>query len=116
MNIQKGIVRYQYGKREYTLAFRPGSEARATGMDLQSELSPIDLGWRATLTLLPQGPVEIKEVYFETNYRFTRDDRIFCNGFQSWTESREFTWTDKIKKLPLSAKRFKVDRFGDYHF
>ncbi len=116
MNIQKGIIRYRYGKREYTHTFRPGSESRAMGMDIQSEFIHNELGWRATLTLIPQGPVEVKEAYFETNYRFTKDDRIFCNGFQSWTESREFTWNEKIKKLARSAKQFKVDRFGDYHF
>jgi len=116
MNIQKGIVRYQFGKREYTLAFRPGSPARGTGMDIESELIHLDLGWRATLTLIPQGTVQVKEVYFETNYRFTKDDSIFCNGFQSWTESREFSADERIKKLASSAKRFKVHCFGDYHF
>ncbi len=116
MNIQKGIVRYQFGKREYTITFRPGSPARGTGMEIESELIHLDLGWRATLTLLPQGPVQIKEVYLEANYRFTQDDRIFCNGFQSWTESREFSPGERIKKLASSAKRFKVHCFGDYHF
>lgn len=116
MNIQKGIVRYRFGKRDYTLTFRPGTPARAAGMEIESELIHLDLGWRATLTLLPQGPVQIKEVYLEANYRFTQDDRIFCNGFQSWTESREFEPGERIRKLASSAKRFKVHCFGDYHF
>ena len=116
MNIQKGSVRYQFGKREYSLSFRPGSPARGTGMEIESELIHLDHGWRATLTLLPQGPVQVKDVCLEANYRFTQDDRIFCNGFQSWTESREFTSYERIKKLARSARRFKVDRFGDYHF
>ncbi len=116
MNIQKGIVRYRYGKREYTLSFRPGSPARSMGMEIESELIQLDHGWRATLKLLPQGPVEIKEAFLEANYRFTQDDRIFCNGFQSWTESREFSSNERIRKLARSAKRFNVHCFGDYHF
>lgn len=116
MNIQKGIVRYQYGKREYTATFTPGSAARSTGIEIESDLIHLDHGWRATCTLKPQGRIQVKEVYLETNYRFTQDDRIFCNGFQSWTESREYTSRDRIRKLARSARRFKVHCFGDYHF
>jgi alpha-galactosidase len=116
MNIQKGTIKYIYRKREYTLNFRVGGIARMTGMEVSSELIHLDHGWRIIVKLEPEEAVTITSATFDANYRFTRDDMIFCNGFQSWTESRKFAPGEKMKKLARSARRFKVHCFGDYHF
>lgn len=115
MNIQKGFIRYRVRKRDYTLPFTPGVPARAQGLEVTSELLPVDHGWRLTVSLAPDGPLSLLEIFFDANYRFLPDDRIFCNGFQSWTESREFSPGERIRPLGRAGRLFKLDCFGDYN-
>jgi alpha-galactosidase len=116
MNLQQGTIRYRFGKREYTLSFRPGASASSPGIEVSSEMMHLDLGWRLKVMIEPESPIQITEAYLNINYRFTTDDRVFCNGFQSWTESREFYPNEKMKKLPVSSRKFKIQCLGDYHF
>lgn len=62
--------------------------------------------------------IEITELYHLYSYTFHAEDKIMCNGFQSWTETKEYTTTDKIKRYhPLIAPFSKP--FGDasyYHY
>ena len=116
MNLKRGTIRYQFGKREYTLSFTPGSTATSPGIEVFSEMIHLDHGWHVKIALQPEAPLTIKEAWLDVNYRFTGNDRIFCNGFQSWTESREFYPNEKMKKLPVSSRKFKIHRIGDYHF
>ena len=51
MNIQKGTIRYIYGRREYTLNFRVGASARMPGMEIESEMIHLEHGWRILVTL-----------------------------------------------------------------
>jgi len=116
MNIQKGTLRYYYRKREQALSFRPGYSAKGPGMEIISEMIHLDHGWRLKVSLVPDGTIETTGFNLDANYRFTVKDRIFCNGFQSWTESREFFPNERMKKLPMSSRRFKIQCVGDYHF
>lgn len=49
-----------------------------------------------------------------------RDEKIFMNGFQSWTHCPENDRSSRIRGLqgiPLPAvKHFSLDRYGDYNF
>jgi len=54
------------------------------------------------------------------SYNYKLDDKIFINGYQSWTDSKELTISDKMKPISFLAKpilnKFKFDRYGDYTF
>ncbi len=45
---------------------------------------------------------------------------MFFNGYQTWTDSREFTRYDKLEGLGSMPegviKRYSLDGYGDYHF
>jgi alpha-galactosidase len=47
-------------------------------------------------------------------------DSVFMNGYQSWTDSREFTTGEKMDRLGLLAaltmKKYRFDCYGDYRF
>ena len=116
MNIQRGTIRYRYGRSEFNNTFRVGGDGRSPGIDLKSEMIPVERGWRIRLTLVPQGEIAVRELSLEGNFRFSAGDRIFCNGFQSWTDSREFSIHDRMKSLSPPARLFKLPRFGDSHF
>lgn len=73
------------------------------------------------ITLLPQKELSNVEFYVENDYTFNTDSRFFANGFQSWTDSREFTVNDRIADLGLVGKSFFGRKFGlkyvgDYTF
>lgn len=73
------------------------------------------------ITLLPQKELSNVEFYVENDYTFNSDSRFFANGFQSWTDSREFTVNDRIADLGLVGKSFFGRKFGlkyvgDYTF
>lgn len=116
MNLQRGTVRYRYGRSEFNYTFQVGSGGKTPGIEIRSKLTQVDRGWRVTLTLVPAGEITISELTLEGNFRFSAGDRIFCNGFQSWTDSREFTVNERMKGLAAPARLFRLPRFGDAHF
>jgi len=46
--------------------------------------------------------------------------RVYANGFQSWTESREFSRNERMRGLnPFlkpAARRYRLENYGDYRF
>lgn len=71
--------------------------------------------------LLPKSRLFLVNAYLICDYDYNIEDRIFCNGYQSWTNSREFKTTDFQEGLRgLSRKLNLVSRFsrifGDYPF
>lgn len=52
---------------------------------------------------------------FSFFYPIIKDAKIGCNGFQSWTESKEFNTNEKIKPLRKIAYNF-LKPYGDYGF
>ena len=58
--------------------------------------------------------------YLELHFDFSYNDQqsVFCNGFQTWTESKWFSPFDKIPKLRTILKpvwsHFKMNNYGDY--
>ena len=67
---------------------------------------------------LPEGRLESVSGLVELP--ITGDEKIFMNGYQTWTFCPEYTAEDRIlpwKPLPrFLVKKFGLDRFGDYHF
>lgn len=70
------------------------------------------------LSIAPMKSIEIDKVYVETDFSFHQNHRIFVNGYQSWTDSREFFIEERIKGISKLAfpfmKRYQIDKYGDY--
>ena len=69
---------------------------------------------RLVLQLHPKRDVQLQALYLEYDFPFKSGDRIFCNGFQSWTESREYELNERLPHLRPIAKRW-LGMAGDYH-
>ncbi len=73
------------------------------------------------LILEPKCPVEILEFYVQLDYKFNDDSKFFANGFQSWTDTKEFTRDEtvsdlnRIGKSPY-GKMYGMKYVGDYTF
>lgn len=67
---------------------------------------------------LPKG--KLKNVIGALNISVDEDEKIFMNGYQTWTNCPEYGTNDKIRGLHGVPKpvvnKFSFDRYGDYHF
>lgn len=76
---------------------------------------PHPLGHIWQLKIKPQQPLLLQQFRLTTTPSVASSEYFFCNGFQSWSESREFHRTEHIPNLRRIARPlFKY--YGDYHF
>jgi alpha-galactosidase len=70
---------------------------------------------RLQLAIHPKTDVVLHSLEIELPMSFAATDRVFCNGFQSWSESRLFDFNEKPDTLRWFAKPL-MGYYGDYHF
>jgi alpha-galactosidase len=76
---------------------------------------------RFDLTVQARAEVTVERIALEHRRRFLPADRFFLNGYQSWTDSREFGPEEAIPPFPpllrpALARLFRLNRYGDYDF
>ena len=70
---------------------------------------------RYKMVIHPKKPILLKSLTFTFDHSFGQDDQVFCNGFQSWSESREFGLGEEIPSL-MGIARKHLQYYGDSHF
>ena len=73
------------------------------------------------ITLNPKTDIRIQKFFVTRDYAFSADSKFFANGFQSWTDTKEFSKTDRMAGLGLVGKSlfgkvFGLNNVGDYNF
>lgn len=72
------------------------------------------------VTIIPAGEMIIEKLQAEKDFSFDGEDRLFLNGYQSWTDSREKGCEDRMKKIPLYTlpiiHKYRLKQYGDYIF
>lgn len=72
-----------------------------------------------SIRILPKCSITIESLELKLNYKFT-NELIYVNGYQSWTDSKEFFVDEKMKTLSRLAKpllpHYQFDKYGDYNF
>ena len=75
---------------------------------------------KVRVSIFPTGELQIEEISINTDFQFKESQRIFVNGYQSWTDSREFFIDEKMKTITKLAapiiKKYQFDKYGDYTF
>ena len=51
------------------------------------------------ITIHPKVDMELVKMYIYTDREFAENEKFYCNGYQAWTPSREYTANDVHKKL-----------------
>lgn len=78
-------------------------------------------GTRYKVTVIPARSFEFVEFKVQSDYRFSDGDKFFANGFQSWTDTKEFKKNEKMPDIGFIGKT-PVGKFmglkyvGDYTF
>jgi alpha-galactosidase len=69
---------------------------------------------RLKLAIHPKTDVVLQDLTLQIPTKLLKTDRVFCNGFQSWSESRLFNFDEKPDTLRSIAKPL-MGYYGDYH-
>lgn len=72
-------------------------------------------GKQIQVLVSPKTEVSLQQISIDFEYDYTPAQSIFCNGFQSWSESREYTPAERIPTLKWFARPF-MKYYGDAHF
>ena len=105
------FVKYLVGGTEKT--------AKNSNEDFDIELK--EDGKRLRIVLVPHAPLEVKEFFIRRDYAFAENARFMANGFQSWTDTKEFAKDEKMANLGLIGHSpfgmyFGMKYVGDYTF
>ena len=72
------------------------------------------------ILIQPNYQIEIEKVEVILPYKYEENASIFLNGYQSWTETREFSLNEQLRdvtKLPkFLVNRYGFDKYGDVCF
>ena len=86
--------------------------------NLEEQLVPN--GKLYTLTLLPKEKTYASNISLSMDYSFNSNSYIFANGYQSWTESKEYMINEKMRSLDslpnILNKRYSFPMYGDSFF
>ena len=75
----------------YHIDYKLGSTVKtATGSNEDLLLQVRESDHRLQVTLHPTAPIQVRSFILELPFLFTPASRFMANGFQSWTDSREF--------------------------
>jgi len=87
------------------------AEHLSFSLDIHEALS----GQRWTLKANTRQPIELLSLEISASEDYDRCRSVFCNGFQSWSESRLYR---KDEKMPYLARiaRFIMRPYGDYTY
>lgn len=73
-----------------------------------------------TVTVTSNETITIQKMYAEFEFAYNEDDKIFLNGYQSWTDSIEHGIHDKmrgISHIPSAIReKYAFSQYGDYNF
>ena len=58
------------------------------------------------VSILPKTQISIDEFYVKLKYSYKDNDRIFVNGYQSWTDSLEYEPKGKMNELSRLTEFF----------
>ena len=116
MEIRGGNIRYTHNRKEHGASFSPSRGNRHPGLELDCDIRQSRDETIIRLTLRPEGRVILHDLSLDALFPFQPDDRVFCNGYQSWTDSREFRADESIPGLRSVMRLIKMQRYGDIHF
>ena len=77
-------------------------------------------GFRKIVEITALEKMTLNAAQFEFDHQYSKDNRFFVNGYQSWTDSFEYAYSDKLKdvnKLPKKLLQlYSFDKYGDGYF
>lgn len=104
-------------------SYKTGKEIKTTEIsndDVSFDLRQTENG--LTLTVIPKKEISDISFYLERGYEYPQDSRFFANGFQSWTDTKEFAKNELMADEGIIGKGlfgkspFGMNLVGNYTF
>lgn len=122
MNIDIRII-YKNENNEIETLYQPFSlteEIKLNQSKIMLDTSPCPHGFHLKATISPVSPIIILQAQIILSYDFHEENRLFLNGYQTWTLSKEHFIHDRMRGTRLVPylikKMYAVEQFGDYFF
>ncbi len=75
---------------------------------------------RRRIVIFPKKKITIEKASLSFPYRFDRRDQFFVNGYQSWTDTREYDWGGELHSLDrvpgFIKEKYHFPAYGDAWF
>lgn len=111
MSFTAGFVTYKRGDTKVCLNF----DKITQNSDIRVVTAFSDEGsCRAAVTLIPKAQIKLISCSLFTDVKIERQ-KFYLNGYQTWTDSREFTLDETIKNLNPILRPI-MSMYGDYQF
>lgn len=111
----KGKIIYWIWGRRNILDFKEGWISIAGDIAVHLQVKASTKGSRIMVNVHTHGEILIEELYLTLPQPIATDDKIFLNGYQSWTESRLYQPDERIPNLRVPFPHL-VNTTGDYTF
>jgi alpha-galactosidase len=114
IQLLRAVLRYEDQRLELNPGKMTFHEALYAEFTVEEKtLRPGVKGQVYSIMLHPKRAVRVEKLELEFAVRYSSGDRIFCNGFQSWTETRNFSTGERIPDMNWLLRPF-AERLGDY--
>jgi alpha-galactosidase len=111
----------------WDIVYRDGQDQRALGVPVEPETMipafTLSSRWETAgdgevfvCEFKPAKPVVLESFRLRFDREFFLPDTIFCQGYQSWTQSREYRITERQKPLAWPGWMFNLQYYGESHF
>lgn len=115
----RGEFRYRCYHQAFSVAFdlTHGSTFDNGRIQISMQFS----AFRWTIRILAREPIDVDACALYFDEPALPNSRVFLNGYQSWTDSREFSPNEHITPFPpllrpLLERIFRTNHYGDYNF
>lgn len=79
----------------------------------------LGMGEKIKLEIIPNRELKIKDISLGYDINFTKESKVYVNGYESWTDSREFSASERLtnisKLVPKKIiNKYNLYQYGDY--
>ncbi|MFP4186654.1 MAG: glycoside hydrolase family 36 protein [Acholeplasmataceae bacterium] len=106
---------------EYRIAGRTLSTSESNAdLVIEREVLPIEHGIEVALTVIPKKRITLISASLAEELRYDESTRFMPNGYQSWTETKLYRPSERMRGLdhvprPLIAS-YQLDQYGDTNY
>lgn len=105
---------YRAGGKGYTVTSAESVSNSRVSLEIKENTETFGV------TVRSKSEIEIMKISAEFEYVFSPDDRIFLNGYQSWTDSAELPVDGRVRgidHIPVTVReKYALAGYGDYTF
>jgi alpha-galactosidase len=117
---ENSLIQFEYWKNNELNKVEFSGNYTSDNVDVVQILIQNEQYDELKLILKPHVEIKIHTLIIEMKYAFNKDQRIYVNGYQSWTDSKEYFLDEKMKHLSKLAtpllNKYQFHKYGDYSF